>query len=264
LRIIHNRTDSISLERIANVPPRGIGDVTFARIIGTKNPDLIAAIAQAAEDHSPTSRSGSALRQLHGALAQLSSDIGQKTPSQLLRDIIKTVNYESYIRSLKGGADDTIEDRLENIQEFLTVAARYDVAGPEGLAQFLEEVALLQEAARSREGERTVTLMTIHAAKGLEFPVVIVAGMEEGLFPHSRTIYAPHELEEERRLCYVALTRAKDLLFITFARWRSIFGARHANIPSRFLGEIPEALLTWQKLDSDFSSERESYVDYDE
>jgi DNA helicase-2/ATP-dependent DNA helicase PcrA len=87
--------------------------------------------------------------------------------------------------------------------------------------------------------------MTMHAAQGLEFPVVFIAGMEEGLFPHSRTIFAPHELEEERRLCYVAITRAKERLFITLAKWRNIFGTRSANIPSRFLDELPEHVLQW-------------------
>jgi DNA helicase-2/ATP-dependent DNA helicase PcrA len=176
---------------------------------------------------------------------------------------MKETRYEEYLKTLKAESAESAEERLENVRELLTVAAKYDKAGPGGLPQFLEEVALLQDTDRLKEGERAVTLMTVHAAKGLEFPVVFIAGMEEGLFPHSRTMFAPHELEEERRLCYVAVTRAKERLFITLAKWRSIFGSRQANIPSRFLGEMPEGLLAWQKLDLEAGTDWTDRIDYD-
>jgi DNA helicase-2/ATP-dependent DNA helicase PcrA len=152
---------------------------------------------------------------------------------------------------------------MENVRELITVAKKYDADGPAGLARFLEEVALLQDTDRTKEGEEALTLMTLHAAKGLEFPVVFICGMEEGLMPHSRTVLSPSEMEEERRLCYVGVTRARERLYFTLARWRTIWGMRQANIPSRFLGEIPEHLLVWQKPDDEgrFSEE---VIDYDE
>jgi DNA helicase-2/ATP-dependent DNA helicase PcrA len=133
-----------------------------------------------------------------------------------------------------------------------------------GLSQFLEEVALLQDTDQLAVGDQAVTLMTMHAAKGLEYPIVFICGMEEGLFPHSRTVWAPHELEEERRLCYVAITRAKERLYVSLAKWRTIYGSRQANIPSRFLSEIPTHLLSWNKLELDTWLDREERVDYDD
>ena len=185
-----------------------------------------------------------------------------KPPSALVREILKRTDYERWLASQKGELAESAEERIENVRELITVAAKYDRHGPDGLALFLEEVALLQDADTLRDGERAVTLMTIHAAKGLEFPVVCICGMEEGLFPHSRTIWAPHELEEERRLCYVAVTRAKERLYITLARWRSIFGSRQANIPSRFLDEIPAHLLSWERPDD--ASWDDERIDYDD
>lgn len=228
-RFINNPADVISSERIANVPPRG----------GKRG-----------------------VEKFNTLMVQLRTIAQEKKPSETLRAILKHTQYEEYLRTRKDILE-SAEERIENVHELLTVAKKYDAAGPAGLAQFLEEVALVQDVDQLKEGERAVTLMTMHAAKGLEFPVVFITGMEEGLFPHSRTVYAPHELEEERRLCYVAVTRAKERLFITLAKWRNIFGSRTANIPSRFLSEIPEHLLLWQKLEPE-RWEREESIDYDE
>jgi DNA helicase II / ATP-dependent DNA helicase PcrA len=229
-RLINNPADIISSERIANVPPRG----------GTRGTDTF-----------------------NKLMAQLRRIAKEKKPSDVLHAIIKHTNYEAYLRAGKNTDLENAEERIENVRELLTVAKKYDTAGPAGLAQFLEEVALVQDADQLKEGERAVTLMTMHAAKGLEFPVVFITGMEEGLFPHSRTIFAPHELEEERRLCYVAVTRAKEKLFITLAKWRNIFGSRMMNIPSRFLSEMPEHLLSWKRIEPE-PYEHDNSIDYDE
>lgn len=251
LRVVNNPGDIISLERIANVPARGIGPATVDRIIAEGRDDLMASIVLAAGNFSPTSRAAKALTEFHGLMQGLRAVATQTTVSGLIKDVIKRTRYEQYLLTLKGEAYENAQERIENINELLTVATKYDSAGAGGLAQFLEEVALLQETDKVKAGERAVTLMTMHAAKGLEFPVVFIAGMEEGLFPHSRTMFAPDELEEERRLCYVAITRAKEQLHITLAKWRTIYGSRQANIPSRFLGELPEHLVSWTKVDLD-------------
>lgn len=252
LRFLHNPADAISFARIANTPTRGIGETTIERILmHASASDPFSAIETVASDHQPTSRTATSLRNVHALLTTLSAVAAEQPPSAILKQILRLTHYEEWLAKQKEKDTETIEDRLENIRELLTVAGGYDAAGPAGLPQFLEDVALLQDADRARDDERAITLMTIHAAKGLEFPIVFICGMEEGLFPHSRTAYDPHELEEERRLCYVAITRAKERLFISLATWRSIFGSRQTNIPSRFLGEMPQSILTWQKLDMD-------------
>lgn len=229
-RLINNPADIISSERIANVPPRG----------GTRG-----------------------LPKFQALMTQLRRIAKEKPPSEIIRAIMKKTDYETYLRAGKNTDLENAEERIENVRELLTVAKKYDAAGPSGLAQFLEEVALVQDVDQLKEGERAITLMTMHAAKGLEFPVVFIPGMEEGLFPHSRTLFAPHELEEERRLCYVAVTRAKEKLFILLAKWRTIFGSRMANIPSRFLFEMPEHLLSWKRVEPE-PYERDEEIDYDE
>lgn len=227
IRLVHNAADVVSQERIEKIGKR-------------------------------------ALRHFQTLLPELQRTAQNKKPSELLRTVLKVTKYEDYVRSRKEFTAENTEERLENVRELFTVAKKYDKAGAAGLGQFLEEVALLQDTDQLATAERAVTLMTMHAAKGLEFPVVFVCGMEEGLFPHSRTIWAPHELEEERRLCYVAITRAKERLFISLAKWRTIYGSRQANIPSRFLSEIPEHLLSWNRIEPDDWGTRDESIDYDE
>ena len=235
LRVLNNPVDSVSFERIVNVPPRGIGPATLAK-------------------------NGPAVREFRSLLADMGVIAKKKPVSELIRNILRETGYERYLATSGIRDEENAEERIENVRELLTVAKKYDADGAAGLGKFLEEVALLQDTDRLKEGERAVTLMTMHAAKGLEFPVVIIAGMEEGLFPHNRAIGDPHEMEEERRLCYVAITRARERLYLTTARWRSIFGQRMANIPSRFIGEMPEALLSWKRL---ALGDEEEEIDYD-
>lgn len=264
-RLVNNPVDVVSLGRIANVPTRGIGPVTVDRIFAVEASDRISAIGVLSGDYPPTSRTGKSLASLHSLLKTLKRTAEQKKTSEVVRAIIKLTNYEEYLRTQKTlDGPGAAEERIENVRELLTVAKKYDSAGPSGLGQFLEEVALLQDTDQLAVGDEAVTLMTMHAAKGLEFPIVFICGMEEGLFPHSRTIWAPHELEEERRLCYVAITRAKERLFVSLAKWRNIYGSRQANIPSRFLSEVPAHLLSWQKLEPEDWVEADTAIDYDD
>ncbi len=263
-RLLHNGADVVSMERIANVPTRGIGKTTVDKLMNIDAPDRIAAVGMLASEFPPTGRTGKALSGFHVMMVKLQRLAQTAKPSELLKEILKQTKYEEYLRSPKSIDAENVEDRIENVRELLTVAKKYDEAGPAGLGQLLEEVALLQDTDTLAAGDSAVTLMSMHAAKGLEFPVVFICGMEEGLFPHSRTIYSPHELEEERRLCYVAVTRAKEKLFVSMAKWRTIYGSRHANIPSRFLDEIPARLLAWHKLELEDIPDREERIYYDD
>ncbi|MEK7194672.1 MAG: UvrD-helicase domain-containing protein [Patescibacteria group bacterium] len=242
LRTIHNPSDGVSFGRIANVPPRGIGLTTLKEVNATEAPDRLAALDIVAETKGSASRAGKALVGLKELLVNLRSESETEPVSRIIRNIVSKTDYEAYLKNQKLEGKDDGEARTENIAELLAVAKSYDDRGTEGLGAFLEDVALIQDADRTTENGG-VTLMTIHSSKGLEFPVVFVAGMEEGIFPHSRALFDPDELEEERRLCYVAVTRAKERLVLTFARWRSIFGSSQTNLPSRFLGEIPAEIL---------------------
>ncbi len=244
LRILANPHDTISFERIANVPVRGIGKVTLERIVQTGHTDVVAATYAASEGAPP--KQLTALKTLAVLLKDLREGQDNRTLTGTIKAIIKKTKYEEYLRAQYADRLDNVEERIENIQELLTVASKYDPLGTEALTKFLEDITLLQDTDKLRDAAKRITLMTMHAAKGLEFPVVFIIGMEEGLFPHSRTLFEPRELEEERRLCYVAITRAKEQLYITFAKFRRIFGSAQANLPSRFLGEIPQHVLHYQ------------------
>jgi DNA helicase-2/ATP-dependent DNA helicase PcrA len=249
LRLINNPADLVSFERIANVPVRGIGESTLARVLAVPGQDLVSSVISVARDSTTPRRASAALTGLGRLLEKFRTHAASHHVRSLIGAVIDLTAYEMHLRSQRGEHADNAQERWENVRELLTVARKYDREGPGGLPKFLEEVALVQDADSVGEGEQAVTLMTMHAAKGLEFPVVIIAGMEEGLFPHSRTVLDAHELEEERRLCYVAITRAKERLFIALAKWRTIFGNRMANIPSRFLDEIPPQLMEFSRLE---------------
>jgi len=172
-------------------------------------------------------------------------------PEPSTNQLIIRGEYEDYLKALVAKKElyDNTADKMENLKELLTVARKYDMLkGEEGIEKFLEEITLLQETDKLKDSADKITLMTIHSSKGLEFPVVFIAGMEEGLFPHSRATLAPLELEEERRLCYVAITRAKDRLILTHAKYRTIFGTTQHNLPSRFINEMPQDVLQIQPL----------------
>ncbi|HEY4474754.1 MAG TPA: UvrD-helicase domain-containing protein [Candidatus Paceibacterota bacterium] len=250
LKFMVNPTDMISLERIYNVPTRGIGETTFNKIVALKEKDLIESVKVLAKEKGDTKQAKS-LTEFKNLLTDLSERKDDKNLTSVIKYVVKRTNYEEYLKGLaiKKEIYDNIEDRMENIKELLTVSKKYDMLrGEEGIEKFLEEIALLQETDKMKASADRITLMTIHSSKGLEFPVVFIAGMEEGLFPHSRATLAPLELEEERRLCYVAITRAKNQLILTHAKYRSIFGSTQTNLPSRFIYEIPKDVLTIQPL----------------
>lgn len=250
LRFIINPNDLISFERIYNVPTRGIGETTFNKIITIKEADLIQSIGTLAKDKGDT-KQARALTEFKKLLTDLSERKNDKNLSSVIKYVIKRINYEDYLKNLAAKKElyDNIEDKMENLKELLTVAKKYDLLmGEEGIEKFLEEIALLQETDKTKASVDRITLMTVHSSKGLEFPIVFIAGMEEGLFPHSRATLAPLELEEERRLCYVAITRAKDRLIMTHAKYRNIFGRTETNLPSRFIQEMPKAVLQIQPL----------------
>lgn len=254
LRFLHNPKDGVSFERLANVPTRGIGPTTIDKILVAGGSNLIEGIRRFATDENLKEKRYTALVKFADLMEDLHRQSQTAALSLFMRTLIKKVGYEEYLRSTKDKLE-SAEERIENLKELFTVAKPFDSSGPEGLGQFLERIALLQETDKTKEEGRRTTMMTMHASKGLEFPVVFVVGMEEGIFPHSRTLFSAEELEEERRLCYVALTRAKEKVFISFAKFRRIFGSAQANLPSRFLSEIPSKLLTWQFMKNDYEDE---------
>ena len=213
------------LARVVNVPTRGIGKVTLLKMIEGRRAELKGATLQKVE-----------------SFEQMLQDIADcartKQVSQTLGFIIKRTGIEADLR--KSGTEDDLE-RLENLQELVTLATAYDeLDAQEGVEALLENAALQsdQDELQSKEERDAVRLMTVHAAKGLEFPYVFIAGLEEGLFPHERLDDKGIDLEEERRLFYVALTRAQKKVFLTYAHMRTIFGSQRVNVPSTFLNEI--------------------------
>ncbi|PJE64194.1 MAG: ATP-dependent DNA helicase PcrA [Candidatus Ryanbacteria bacterium CG10_big_fil_rev_8_21_14_0_10_43_42] len=226
MRIAQNPEDVISMDRIRNVPARGIGKV----------------LAEKYKNNIPLTPKEQKKISIFENIRRILEEARAKKPvSEFLQTIIRHTAYESFLRD--GTAEG--EDRWANILELFTVTKEYDsVPAPRGTEQFLEEASLLADADTVDETTGAVHLMTVHAAKGLEFNTVFVVGLEEGVFPHSLSAFSGDELEEERRLCYVALTRAKSQLFLTMARTRMLYGEKTWNEPSRFLAEIPEHLIT--------------------
>jgi len=250
LKFIVNPNDLISFERIYNVPTRGIGETTFSKIAAINKGDLVQSIGVLAKEKGDTKQAKS-LVEFKKLLIDLSGKKDEKNLTYVIKYVIKRIGYEEYLKNLVAKKElyDNTEDKMENLKELLTVAKKYDaLKGGEGIEKFLEEIALLQETDKLKDATNRVTLMTIHSSKGLEFPIVFIVGMEEGLFPHSRATLAPLELEEERRLCYVAITRAKDRLIMTYAKYRNIFGSTQTNLPSRFIHEMPQEVLQIQPL----------------
>jgi len=257
LKFINNPNDIASFERIYNIPPRGLGKGVFEKISRQDEPNLIKAVAALSKEPAPP-RQSKAIAQFLNLLNDLSELKTTKKLTDIIKAVVKKTGYENYLINLslsKSDDHETNDERIENLKELLTVTKKYDsLEMGEGVEKFLEEIALLQDTDKLKDGEidqnkqGKITLMTAHASKGLEFPVVFLAGMEEGLFPHSRTLINPVELEEERRLCYVAVTRAKERLIITTAKYRNIFGSTQVNLLSRFVNEIPTKLVDYQQM----------------
>jgi len=239
-RVIHNPADEASLGRIINVPGRGIGERTVDRLrelAAAQGTSLWEACRSAAEGRAE-GIGGRAAAALRGFVATM-EELREHRNEPLGRLFERLLNAVGYVRYLQEG--DNAEERLENVLELQALLAEYEEAAGEGndLATFLQDVALVTDQDMLDGRGQGVTLITLHAAKGLEFPVVFLVGMEEGLLPHIRSFDDPQQMAEERRLCYVGMTRAMDVLYVTRAYRRMTFGATAANPPSRFLADIP-------------------------
>ena len=242
LRLIHNQADNLSLGRIINEPKRGIGQTSMEKIetIAETNGISMYEVIKHAEQYG-LNKVFINSREFINTIEDLSSKKDEMLISELTKEVL---NKTGYMKALELENTAQAESRIENLNEFLTVAMEFEEENAENsLAEFLESITLSSDIDDMEDKEDSVTLMTLHSAKGLEFPVVFLVGMEEGLFPSYRSIGEQRELEEERRLCYVGITRAKEYLFLTCAKQRTIFGSTSLNKISRFLEEIPKELL---------------------
>ena len=242
LRLIQNGSDNLSLKRIINEPKRGIGKTSLDKIeqLSEENGIPMYEIIKNAETYG-LNRVYLNSREFVNVIEELKSQKDNLTISELIKSTLKKTGYTKALEN-----ENTIEaeNRIENLEEFLTVAMEFEEEFAENsLSEFLEGITLSSDLDNVEETEDSVTLMTLHSAKGLEFPVVFLVGMEEGIFPGYKSISEPSELEEERRLCYVGITRAKEHLYLTCSKQRTIFGSTSYNPVSRFIKEIPEDLL---------------------
>lgn len=242
LRLIQNGSDNLSLKRIINEPKRGIGKTSLEKVeqLAEQNEVSMYEIIKNAEQYG-LNRVYLNSREFVNTIEELKEEKEKLTISELIK---KTLKKTGYTKALENENTIEAENRIENLEEFLTVAIEFEEEFAENsLSEFLEGITLSSDLDNVEETEDVVTLMTLHSAKGLEFPVVFLIGMEEGIFPGYKSISEPTELEEERRLCYVGITRAKQQLFLTCSKQRTIFGSTSYNPVSRFIKEIPEELL---------------------
>lgn len=255
LRVIFNPADSLSLLRIINVPKRGIGDASLAKIqayAAANNVSLFEAVSNAAAIDGLSSRFVSKLDDLAGIIFEL-MNLANEAPVEDLID--RVLRDTGYLEELENERTPQAQSRIDNLHELISVAQEFAASEEENnLENFLAHVALVSDIDDTELGEDAITLMTLHSSKGLEFPVVFLVGMEEGLFPHARTLMDETEIEEERRLCYVGITRAKEKLFLSSTKMRTIYGNTVTYPPSRFLQEIPARLVKTVKRQERFSA----------
>jgi DNA helicase II / ATP-dependent DNA helicase PcrA len=244
LKVLDNPSDDVALKRIINTPPRGIGNTTVQRISAFAAEHAIPFYDAMLEGADGTLLTGAARGKVGSFIAELEKyrELAESLP---LAELAAAVMQDSgYIAKLKEQRTEEAQDRLANLQELVTAMQVFESGpGDRGLAAFLEQVALVSDLEQEGEGRKSVTLMTLHSAKGLEFPLVFMIGMEERLFPHTRALDDPVQMEEERRLCYVGMTRAMKRLFLTNVRRRHIFGQEQMNPPARFIRDIPLELI---------------------
>ena len=253
LRLIHNTQDNVSLLRIINVPVRGIGHRTLSQLQSwakAHNSSFFGAIEQVSSEKILPQRISQALAGFNAAMAELTAQSHELSLSALVDKVLERTRYKEHILNKEDG-----DDRWENIVELRSVASEYDDLNPEeALAAFLEKVSLVSDIDELDEKVDAVTLITLHQAKGLEFPVVFIVGLEEGILPHRKSFDDPEQMEEERRLCYVGITRAKERLYLLRSYRRSLFGGSTANPPSRFLQDISPHLISPKGLWEDSST----------
>ncbi|MPY58410.1 DNA helicase PcrA [Streptomyces spongiae] len=255
LRVLANPEDSVPLRRILNVPKRGIGERAEAMIDALSQREKISfpqALRRVDEAYGMAARSTNAVKRFNTLMEDLRTIVDSGAgPATVLEAILERTGY---LAELQASTDPQDETRIENLQELAAVALEFEQERAEGeagtLADFLEQVALVADSDQipdEEDGDGVITLMTLHTAKGLEFPVVFLTGMEDGVFPHMRALGQTKELEEERRLAYVGITRARERLYLSRSTLRSAWGQPSYNPPSRFLEEIPAAHLDWKR-----------------
>ncbi|MFD3931347.1 DNA helicase PcrA [Streptomyces sp. NPDC058614] len=256
LRVLSNPEDSVPMRRILNVPKRGIGDRAEAMIDALSQREKISfpqALRRVDEAYGMAARSTNAVKRFNTLMEDLRTIVESGAgPATVLEAVLERTGY---LAELQASTDPQDETRIENLQELAAVALEFEqetgeAETPAGLAPFLERVALVADSDQipdEEDGNGVITLMTLHTAKGLEFPVVFLTGMEDGVFPHMRALGQVKELEEERRLAYVGITRARERLYLTRSSMRSAWGQPSYNPPSRFLEEIPDAHLEWKR-----------------
>lgn len=245
LRLVDNPADAVSLTRIINVPKRGIGDVSLQKILtfaGEQGLDCVEALLAASQIAGLSGKARKACELLGKALKETALRASATTVTGVVMEILDSTGYWAELE-----AEKTVESatRQENLKEFMTVTGQFDRNAEEKtLTEFLGTVALVADVDSYDQESDQVSMITLHSAKGLEFPVVFLIGMEEGIFPHSRTLDQPDEMHEERRLAYVGITRAKEIIYLTRCWQRTLYGTTRFNQPSRFLEEIPKHLTT--------------------
>ncbi|MEU2792812.1 DNA helicase PcrA [Streptomyces sp. NPDC007100] len=256
LRVLANPEDTVPLRRILNVPKRGIGDRAEAMIDALSAREKITfpqALRRVDEAYGMAARSANAVKRFNTLMEELRTIVESGAgPATVLEAVLERTGY---LAELQSSTDPQDETRIENLQELAAVALEFEQDrgedNPGTLADFLEQVALVADSDQipdeDEEGSGVITLMTLHTAKGLEFPTVFLTGMEDGVFPHMRALGQTKELEEERRLAYVGITRARERLFVTRSTMRSAWGQPSYNPPSRFLEEIPEQYVDWRR-----------------
>ncbi|HEV7148443.1 MAG TPA: 3'-5' exonuclease, partial [Pedococcus sp.] len=268
LRVVSNPTDTVNLRRILNVPKRGIGDraeACIAALAERERIPFIAALGRPEDAPGIATRSVAAIKGFTGLMEELGAIHAddERGVGALLEAVI---DRSGYLAELRASHDPQDETRIENLAELVAVAQEFDetraaTGEVASLEDFLEQVSLVADADEIPDSEEAealgvVTLMTLHTAKGLEFPVVFLTGLEDGTFPHLRALGDPKELEEERRLAYVGITRARERLHLSRAAVRSAWGAPQYNPASRFLDEIPSHLVQWQRAEAATTSRR--------
>ncbi|WP_063734936.1 DNA helicase PcrA [Streptomyces sp. RTd22] len=256
LRVLANPEDAVPLRRIMNVPKRGIGDRAEAMIDALASREKITfpqALRRVDEAYGMAARSANAVKRFNTLMEELRTIVESGAgPATVLEAVLERTGY---LAELQASTDPQDETRIENLQELASVALEFEQdrgeENPGTLAEFLEQVALVADSDQipdeDEEGTGVITLMTLHTAKGLEFPVVFLSGMEDGVFPHMRALGQTKELEEERRLAYVGITRARERLYLSRSTMRSAWGTPSYNPPSRFLEEIPDQYVQWRR-----------------
>lgn len=256
LRVLANPEDAVPLRRIMNVPKRGIGDRAEAMIDALASREKITfpqALRRVDEAYGMAARSANAVKRFNALMEELRTIVESGAgPATVLEAVLERTGY---LAELQASTDPQDETRIENLQELASVALEFEQdrgeENPGTLADFLEQVALVADSDQipdeDEEGTGVITLMTLHTAKGLEFPVVFLSGMEDGVFPHMRALGQTKELEEERRLAYVGITRARERLYLSRSTMRSAWGTPSYNPPSRFLEEIPDQYVQWRR-----------------